>query len=191
MARKALASRTSAWRTSSSSLGSSTETAGLPIFVALITGLLVCRRFDGLRHRKVPGPKATPESGAARAFFPGPRSQAACVSIDVEGHALRQRQRLRIVDGVGSAAHVSLPGVRAGLPAAARLLLAAKGAADLGARSADIDVGDTAVRALRREESLRFRDVAREDRRGQAGAHGIVHFQRLVKVLVLHHIEDR
>ena len=73
----------------------------------------------------------------------GPRRSG----VDVELHALGQRQGRAVVDRVGGAAHVGLPGVRAGLAAAAGLLLAAEGAADLGARGADIDVGDAAIRA--------------------------------------------
>jgi hypothetical protein len=57
-----------------------------------------------------------------------------------------------VVDRVGRAAHVALPGVGAGLAAAAGLLLAAERAADLGARRADVDVGDAAVGAGGRHE---------------------------------------
>ena len=59
-----------------------------------------------------------------------------------EVHALGQRRLGGVVDGVGGAAHVGLPGVRPRLPAAAGLLLAAERAADLGAGGADVDVGD-------------------------------------------------
>ncbi|MFX6040203.1 hypothetical protein ABTE96_19740, partial [Acinetobacter baumannii] len=38
-------------------------------------------------------------------------------SVDIELHALRQRQGLAVVDGVGGAAHVVLPGVRTGFTA--------------------------------------------------------------------------
>ena len=58
------------------------------------------------------------------------------------------------VDGVGLAAHVGLPGVGAALAAAAGLLLAAEGAADLGAAGAGVDVGDAAVAARGGEEEL-------------------------------------
>jgi two-component system sensor histidine kinase PhoQ len=58
------------------------------------------------------------------------------------------------VDGVGLPAHVGLPGVRAGLAAAAGVLLAAEGAADLGARGADVHVGDAAVAAAGGQEPL-------------------------------------
>jgi len=46
---------------------------------------------------------------------------------------LGQGQLSRVVDGVGGSAHVGLPRVRTGLPAAAGVLLAAERAADLGA----------------------------------------------------------
>ena len=72
-------------------------------------------------------------------------------------HALRQRQGRAVVDGVGGAAHIGLPGVGAGLAAAAGFLLAAEGAADLGAGRADVDVGDAAVGALAPRRSARPR----------------------------------
>ena len=58
---------------------------------------------------------------------------------------LRERQLLGVVDGAGGAAHVLLPRVRPGLAAAARRLLAAERAADLGPRRRDVDVDDSAV----------------------------------------------
>ena len=90
------------------------------------------------------------------------------LSPDVEGHALRERQCLAVVDGVGGAAHIGLPGIGACLAAAAGFLLAAECAADLGARRADIDVGDAAIRADDRDECLGFAQVGGEDRRRQA-----------------------
>ena len=87
---------------------------------------------------------------------------------DVELDALRERQRGAVVDGVGGAAHVGLPGIGAGFAAAAGFLLAAEGAADLGAGRADVDVGDAAVGAGRREEALGLAQVEGEDRRRQA-----------------------
>ncbi len=76
-------------------------------------------------------------------------------SGDVKPHALGQRQLLAVVDRARLPAHVGFPGVGAGLAAAAGRLLAAEGAADLGARGADIDVGDPAVRALRARGTAR------------------------------------
>src|SRR5215207_7378017 len=67
------------------------------------------------------------------------------LGIDVELHALRQRQGSAEIDRVGGPAHIGLPGVGAGLAAAAGLLLAAEGAADLGAGRADVAVGDAAI----------------------------------------------
>ena len=67
----------------------------------------------------------------------------------LERHALGQREIARVVDRVGGPTHVTLPGVRAGLAAAAGLLLATEGAADLGAGRPDVDVGDAAVGADR------------------------------------------
>src|SRR5690606_12059806 len=83
-------------------------------------------------------------------------------SSEVELDALRQRQRVRPVDGVGLPAHIGPPRIRARFPATAGFLLAAEGAADLGAGGADVDVGDAAVRAGRREELLRGLDAVGE-----------------------------
>src|SRR3954452_12044180 len=49
---------------------------------------------------------------------------------DVEADALRQRQGRPVIDRVRRPAHIRLPGVRASLAAAARLLFAAECAAD-------------------------------------------------------------
>src|SRR3954449_177341 len=82
---------------------------------------------------------------------------------DGERHALREGQLTGVVDRVGRAAHVALPRVGAGLASAAGLLLAAEGAADLGARRPDVDVGDAAVRAVGGEKALGLGLVAGED----------------------------
>ena len=66
---------------------------------------------------------------------------------EIELDALSQRQRARVVHGVGGAAHVIAPGVAARLAAAAGFLLATKSTTDFGARGADVDVGDAAVAA--------------------------------------------
>src|SRR6187200_1416036 len=68
-------------------------------------------------------------------------------SSGVEADPLGEGKVLRVVNGVGGAAHVGLPGVGAGLAAAAGLLFAPEGATDFGAAGADVDVGDAAVRA--------------------------------------------
>src|SRR3546814_10705905 len=52
--------------------------------------------------------------------------------LQVELDALRQRQRVGVVDRVGLAAHVGAPRVRTRLAAATGFLLAAERAADLG-----------------------------------------------------------
>src|SRR5687767_9826171 len=83
-------------------------------------------------------------------------------SGDVELDALRERQVARVVDRVGLAPHVDLPGVGTRFAAAARVLLAAERAADLGTRSADVDVGNAAVAAGRRQEPLRMLEPVRE-----------------------------
>ena len=94
-------------------------------------------------------------------------------TVKSKGDALRQRQRLGVVHRVGGAAHIGLPGVGAGLAAAAGFLLAAEGAADLGARGADVDVGDAAVGAVGRQEALGLAQVGGEDRRRQALRHAL------------------
>src|SRR5690606_10598897 len=66
---------------------------------------------------------------------------------ELEPDTLRQGQLPGVVDSRGLAPHVPLPGVGAALAPAAGVLLAAEGAADLGAGGADVDVGDAAVRA--------------------------------------------
>ena len=57
-------------------------------------------------------------------------------------HALGERKLGAPVDRVGLAPHVDPPGVRSRLAPASGLLLASEGAADLGPRGAEIDVGD-------------------------------------------------
>ena len=87
--------------------------------------------------------------------------------FDVEVDALGQGEGVAAVDRAGLAAHVGLPRVRARLATAAGGLLAAERAADLGARGADVDVGDPAVRSLGREEPLGLPQVVGEDGGGQ------------------------
>src|SRR5690606_18362078 len=77
-----------------------------------------------------------------------------------ELHSLGEREFGGVVDRVGGPAHIGLPGVRAGFPSTAGLLLPAERAADLRARGADIDIGDSAIRAVHGEESLRFALIA-------------------------------
>src|SRR5262245_8840348 len=91
----------------------------------------------------------------------------------VELDALRQRQLAAPVDRRRLPAHVRLPAVGAGLAAAASILLPAEGAADLGARGANVHVGDAAVAADRREELLGVLQAVGEDRRRQAVVRGV------------------
>src|SRR5262245_9404733 len=76
-----------------------------------------------------------------------------CESND-ELNALRQRQVLRPVAGVGLPPHVGLPRIAAGFAAAAGLFLPAERAADLRAAGADVDVGDPAVAAAMAQEGF-------------------------------------
>src|SRR5262252_5236136 len=82
---------------------------------------------------------ASSSPSAAAAHVTGGRSS--------EADALRERQRVRAVDGAGLPAHVGLPAVAARLAPAAGVLLAAEGAADLRAARADVHVGDAAIAA--------------------------------------------
>src|SRR6185295_1748687 len=68
--------------------------------------------------------------------------------------ALSQRQIVRIIDRACLPAHIGLPGVRSGFPAAAGFFLAAKRAADLRAACADIGIRNTAIAAFDAQESL-------------------------------------
>src|SRR5262245_31501642 len=52
---------------------------------------------------------------------------------DVEENPLGERKLAAEIDGTSGAAHIVLPGVRTGFTAAARLFLATKGPANLGA----------------------------------------------------------
>src|SRR5688572_24504237 len=120
-------------------------------------------------------------------IWPPVREEAMRSALDVEGHALGQRQGGGVFDGVGGAAHVGLPAVGAGLAPAAGLLLAAEGAADLSAARTDVDVGDAAVRARARDEALGLAHVQGEDGGRQAGADFVVPVNRVVERLVAQH----
>ena len=84
--------------------------------------------------------------------------------LRLELDALRQRQRVGVVDRVGLPAHVGLPRVGARFASAAGFLLAAEGAADFGAAGADVDVGDAAVASRLRPGMFGFAQVGGEDR---------------------------
>ena len=101
--------------------------------------------------------------------------------LDLELDALRERQLAAPVDRVGLAAHVGLPGIRAGLASAAGVLLAAERAADLRAGGAEVDVGDAAVAAGGRQEGLRVLQPVGEERRGQTVRGGVLLRDRLVE----------
>jgi len=71
------------------------------------------------------------------------------------------------------------------------LLLAAERAADLRARSADVDVGDAAVGAVGGHEALSLAHVGGEDRGGKALRHGVVQLDGLVELVVGEHVQNR
>src|SRR6478672_488721 len=84
---------------------------------------------------------------------------------EIELDALREGQRVGVVDRVRLPAHVRLPCIRPRRAAAAGFLLAAERAADLGTGRADVDVRDAAVGARRRKILLGRLEILREDRR--------------------------
>src|SRR5712672_2542693 len=82
--------------------------------------------------------------------------------LDIEPHALGQRQLGSIAYRVGGPAHVGLPAVGARLAPPSGLFFAAECAADLGAGGSDVDIGDAAVRSRRRQETLDLREAEEE-----------------------------
>eukprot|EP00047_Mylnosiga_fluctuans_P013855 m.33831 g.33831 ORF g.33831 m.33831 type:complete len:546 (+) comp5145_c1_seq1:34-1671(+) len=104
--------------------------------------------------------------------------------------ALRQRESLGAVDGAGGAAHVLLPRVAAGLAAAAGLLLAAEGTADLSTGRGNVHVDDATVRAEGAGPLEDALQVLGEEAAGQALARLVVDRDGLVEALALHDIED-
>src|SRR5688572_31270125 len=99
----------------------------------------------------------TSKAIGGRTIQPVAREGTGSVSggLHVEGNALGEREIRRVVDRVRHAAHVGFPSVGAGLAAAAGDFFAAERAADLRAARANVDVGDAAVAAGRREEFFR------------------------------------
>src|SRR5438067_1735214 len=104
--------------------------------------------------------------------------------------SLRERQIASPVHRRGLAPHVRLPRVGAGLAAAARILLPAEGAADLGAAGACVHVRDAAVGPRGGEEPLRGPQAVGEDGARQPLRHRVVRAQRLVEVVHLEDVED-
>src|SRR5262249_9103312 len=75
--------------------------------------------------------------------------------------------------------------------AAAGLLLAAEGAADLGPARPDVHVDDAAVAAARCHEAIGLAQVGGEDAGGQALRHAVVDGDGVLELAVRHGIEDR
>ncbi len=97
---------------------------------------------------------------------------------------------MAVVDGVGGAAHVGLPGVGAGFAAASGLFFAAEGTPDLGSGGAYVDVGDAAVGAYCGEEEFGFGEVLGEDGGGEALGDVVVEMDGLVEAVVAEDVED-
>src|SRR5688500_12591260 len=82
-------------------------------------------------------------------------SRLVAIAVHIEAYSLGQGQIFAPIDGVRLAPHVGLPGIGAGLTAAAGVFLTAERAADFSSGSADVDVGDAAIAARGRQKSLR------------------------------------
>ena len=83
---------------------------------------------------------------------------------DIEANPLGERKLAAEIDGAGDAAHIALPGVRTGFTAPARLLLATKGTANLGARRTNINVDNPTIRSRRRQKMLHLAHIVGKDR---------------------------
>jgi len=77
----------------------------------------------------------------------------------MELNTLRQGQLVTPVDGIGLAAHICLPAIRAAFTATTRFLFTTK-----GTTSTYVDVGYTAITARCREELFGFAHVQRHQR---------------------------
>src|SRR5882724_2083235 len=105
-------------------------------------------------------------------MFPDPRGKVFSLrgwaplpgrASDVEPDPLRQGQVGGIIDRIRLPAHIGFPGIAAALPASTGLFFTSEGSADLGSRSADIDIRYAAVAAGGRKEPLRFPEVEGHD----------------------------
>ena len=114
--------------------------------------------------------------------------QPLCCLLELD--ALGKGQLGAVVDGDGGSAHVLLPGVAAGFAAAARLLLATKGTANLCTVGGDVDVDNARVGAKGADPLEDLGWVAREHAAGQALAGRVVDGNGLLKGLELGHIQD-
>lgn len=112
------------------------------------------------------------------------------VLVDVEAYSLGQWKLGAVVDGVGGAAHVLLPGIGAGFAATAGLFFAAEGSADFGARGAYVDVGDAAVGAGGGEELFSFAQVHGEDAGGEALGYVVVEGKGFGELTIFEDVED-
>ena len=89
--------------------------------------------------------------------------QGNTIVLQLEPDALGKRHRGAVINGIGLPAHITFPGIRARLPAAAGFFFTAERPADFGAGGADIDVGYTAVRTHCRDEKLGLPDILGKD----------------------------
>src|SRR5450631_4040765 len=121
---------------------------------------------------------------------PGTGGRQGHQGLDREIDPLGERKLTGIVDGVRGPTHVTPPCVGPRLTTTTCLLLAAESPADLGARRPDVHVADPAVRAVSRNKALGLGQVAGEDARRETLRHIVVDSDRLVEVVVRHHVQD-
>src|SRR5580692_11351961 len=95
-------------------------------------------------------------------------------SLNSEPDALRQRQLGSSVDRARLAAHVSLPGVAAGLASGACIFLAAECAANFRAAGSQVHICNPAIAAAMVEERLGRSEVRSEDGGRKALRHRVV-----------------
>src|SRR4051794_26412848 len=110
--------------------------------------------------------------------------------VSEELDALRERKVVAVVDRVGGASHVALPRVATALAATARCLLSSEGAADLCARWTDVDVGDSAVAAVRCTEPFGLAHVGGEDAARQSLRDTVLKRDRFVEVVIAKDVEQ-
>ena len=88
----------------------------------------------------------------------------------------------RIVDRVGSTAHVEFPTVAARFATAAGLFFSTEGTADFCTAGADVHVGDAAIGTGGRAKQFCFADIVGENRRRKSLRHTVVDVDGFVEI---------